>query len=254
MSPNGIIDLNSLTAFRSQRFDDQVSSNPYFFNGPFTGVLVQPAAYTFIYRFMANHSVEAPHGELRSEVLQSWFGVEEEEEEGGEYVWREGWERIPLNWVSTYLYLLYLLRLLPTLSMQAPFAYLISNMRKKTVQTSHRIPLRQRLFPRRCRQRCSSPSQISQYWRVSLTYTPLLISSLPTTNSRPPLFSFLTETPTAPTPSQASTSPLSRPVFSPRKISLPKRIVLLVLLINLLRKLNRIYLVLWMSLQARFHL
>ncbi|KAL9528660.1 Dothistromin biosynthesis peroxidase [Sphaerulina musiva] len=100
MSPNGIIDLNSLTAFRSQRFDDQVSSNPFFFNGPFTGVLVQPAAYTFIYRFMANHSLESPHGELRSEVLQSWFGVEEEEEGegGGEYVWREGWERIPLNW------------------------------------------------------------------------------------------------------------------------------------------------------------
>lgn len=143
MSPNGIIDLNSLTAFRSQRFDDQVSSNPYFFNGPFTGVLVQPAAYTFIYRFMANHSVESPHGELRSEVLQSWFGVEEEEEEGGEYVWREGWERIPLNWVSTYL------DSYPC--MQAPFAYLISNMREKTVQTSHRIPLRQRLFPRRCR-------------------------------------------------------------------------------------------------------
>lgn len=128
MSPNGIIDLNSLTAFRSQRFDDQVSSNPFFFNGPFTGVLVQPAAYTFIYRFMANHSLEAPHGELRSEVLQSWFGVEEEEE-GGEYVWREGWERIPLNWVST----------LPPSTLtyhvpypcKAPFAYLISNMRKK---------------------------------------------------------------------------------------------------------------------------
>lgn len=122
MSPNGIIDLNSLTAFRSQRFDDQVSSNPFFFNGPFTGVLVQPAAYTFIYRFMANHSVESPHGELRSEVLQSWFGVEEEEGDGGEYVWREGWERIPLNWVSTYLYLPYLLRLLPTYSCKAPFA------------------------------------------------------------------------------------------------------------------------------------
>lgn len=60
-------------------------------------------------------------------MLQSWFGVEEEEE-GGEYVWREGWERIPLNWVSTLPYIPYLLRLL---SMQAPFAYLISNMRKK---------------------------------------------------------------------------------------------------------------------------
>lgn len=190
MSPNGIIDLNSLTAFRSQRFDDQVSSNPFFFNGPFTGVLVQPAAYTFIYRFMANHSVESPHGELRSEVLQSWFGVEEEEE-GGEYVWREGWERIPLNWVST----------LPT-SFDSYLPYpckpllpVCSNMRKKTVQTSHRIPLRQRLFPRRCRQRCSSPSQIPQYWRVS-SHLPnhLLPSSSPTnqptTNPRPPLFFF----------------------------------------------------------------
>lgn len=83
----------------------------------------------------------------------------------------------------------YLFRLLPTyIIMQAPFAYLISNY-IKTVQTSHRIPLRQRLFPRRCRQRCSSLSQIPQYWRVSLTHL-LLFSSLhqPTTNSRPPLF------------------------------------------------------------------
>lgn len=57
-------------------------------------------------------------------------------------------------------------------------------MRKKTVQTSHRISLRQRLFPRRCRQRCSSPSQIPQYWRVSShlpTYSPLHYQ--PTTNS-----------------------------------------------------------------------
>lgn len=133
MSPNGIIDLNSLTAFRSQRFDDQVSSNPFFFNGPFTGVLVQPAAYTFIYRFMANHSVESPHGELRSEVLQSWFGVEEEER--GEYVWREGWERIPLNWVST-LYTLPPSTL--TLSMQAPFVsvgiLIISKQYKRPIE------------------------------------------------------------------------------------------------------------------------
>lgn len=76
---------------------------------------------------------------------------------------------------------------------KAPFAYLISNY-IKTVQTSHRIPLRQRLFPRRCRQRCSSPSQIPQYWRVSShppTQPPTpLISSSPTTNSLSSSFSF----------------------------------------------------------------
>lgn len=64
-------------------------------------------------------------------------------------------------------------------------------MRKNTVQTSHRIPLRQRLFPRRCRQRCSSLSQISQYWRVS-SHLLLLFYILFTTNQplTPPPSSF----------------------------------------------------------------
>jgi hypothetical protein len=74
-SPGGSVTLDSLTSFRSQRFDTQIDSNPYFFNGPFTGVLVQPAAYTFIYRFMANHSAESPIGDLSYEVIQSWFGI-----------------------------------------------------------------------------------------------------------------------------------------------------------------------------------
>lgn len=52
--------LDVLTDFRAKRFQESVANNPYFFNGPFSGVLVQPAAYTFIYRFMANKSAEAP--------------------------------------------------------------------------------------------------------------------------------------------------------------------------------------------------
>jgi len=43
--------------------------------GPFTGVLVQPAAYTFIYRFMGNKSAEYPGGKLNGEILNSFFGV-----------------------------------------------------------------------------------------------------------------------------------------------------------------------------------
>ena len=69
------INLNSLTSFRSKRFDTQIKNNPYFFNGPFTGVAVQPAAYTFIYRFMANHSAENPYGYLDEDVAKSWFGI-----------------------------------------------------------------------------------------------------------------------------------------------------------------------------------
>jgi hypothetical protein len=39
----GSVTLDSLTKFRSYRFDTQKANNPYFFNGPFSGVLVQPA-------------------------------------------------------------------------------------------------------------------------------------------------------------------------------------------------------------------
>lgn len=52
--------LDVLTDFRAYRFKQSIQNNPYFFNGPFTGVAVQPAAFTFIYRFMANKSAEHP--------------------------------------------------------------------------------------------------------------------------------------------------------------------------------------------------
>ncbi|KAJ4369421.1 hypothetical protein N0V86_009253 [Didymella sp. IMI 355093] len=94
-SPGGQVTLDSLTAFRSDRFDTQIANNPNFFNGPFTGVLVQPAAYTFIYRFMANHSAEHPEGLLSYETIQSWFGVEGT---NGNYNAVQGTEQIPLNW------------------------------------------------------------------------------------------------------------------------------------------------------------
>jgi hypothetical protein len=97
-SPGGVVTLDSLTEFRSHRFDTQKQTNPYFFNGPFSGVLVQPAAYTFIFRFMANHSAEAPAGVLPYDVIQSWFGVQGT---NGNYNAVQGSERIPEHWVST---------------------------------------------------------------------------------------------------------------------------------------------------------
>lgn len=36
---------------------------------------MQPAAYTFIYRFMANKSAEYPQGKLNGEVLKSFFAI-----------------------------------------------------------------------------------------------------------------------------------------------------------------------------------
>lgn len=87
--------IQVLTDFRSTRFDHQKATNPYFFNGPFSGVLVQPAAYTFIYRFMANHSLTDPIGVLNQDVLKSWFAISGD---SGSYSVKQGWERIPANW------------------------------------------------------------------------------------------------------------------------------------------------------------
>ena len=88
--------LELLQEFRSQRFDQSIQNNPYFFNGPFSGVAVQPAAYTFIYRFMGNKSAEHPEGQLTKEVLKSFFGVTENSD--GSLSGGEGQERIPDNW------------------------------------------------------------------------------------------------------------------------------------------------------------
>ena len=40
-SPGGVVTINSLTSYRSQRFDRQIANNPQFFNAPFPGLLVQ---------------------------------------------------------------------------------------------------------------------------------------------------------------------------------------------------------------------
>jgi len=88
-------DLSVLTPFRATRFQQSIDNNPYFFNGPFSGVIVQPAAYTFIYRFMANKSAEYPEGILNQDVLKSFFSITGE---SGNFTWTEGYERIPDNW------------------------------------------------------------------------------------------------------------------------------------------------------------
>ncbi|KAJ3991348.1 hypothetical protein F5050DRAFT_1870027 [Lentinula boryana] len=88
-------DIDILTAFRLSRFQQSIENNPYFFNGPITGVLVQPAAYQFIFRFMANKSEEYPEGRLDREVLKSFFSITGPEDN---LAYTPGQERIPDNW------------------------------------------------------------------------------------------------------------------------------------------------------------
>lgn len=62
---------------------------------PFTGILVSQAAFTFIYRFMANKSAEAPEGILNRQVLKSFMSIQGE---GESMRWVPGHERFPENW------------------------------------------------------------------------------------------------------------------------------------------------------------
>ncbi|ORY86997.1 Chloroperoxidase [Protomyces lactucae-debilis] len=91
--------FDDIAAFRKVRFQQSIDENPYFFYGPFTGIAVSQAAFTFIPAFMSNHSAELPNGFLSREVMQSFMSVVGSPDNNGanlRYV--EGNERIPDNW------------------------------------------------------------------------------------------------------------------------------------------------------------
>ncbi|KAI9890494.1 MAG: hypothetical protein M1814_003978 [Vezdaea aestivalis] len=87
--------LDVLFQHRQNRLDHSKATNPNFFYGPFTGILISAATHTFIYRFMANKSAEHPEGILDKETLKSFFGITGPE---GNLVANSGQERIPENW------------------------------------------------------------------------------------------------------------------------------------------------------------
>jgi hypothetical protein len=68
-----------------------IENNPYYFAGPFSG-LVAPAAHDFVINFMSNHSAEQPGGTLTRDVLKTFFAVTGEP---GNFVQHRGQERIP---------------------------------------------------------------------------------------------------------------------------------------------------------------
>ncbi|KAL6718421.1 hypothetical protein ACLMJK_004510 [Lecanora helva] len=89
------VDLDVLTNYRVTRFQESVNNNPYFFNAPFSGVVASPAAWSFIYRFMANKSSEHPEGLLTGDVLKSFYSIT------GDYpnfVYTPGHEAFPDQW------------------------------------------------------------------------------------------------------------------------------------------------------------
>lgn len=98
-NPNYTFD--DLAKFRKARFTESVQNNPYFFYGPFTGIEVSQAAFTFISAFMSNHSAAYPNGFLSRDTLKSFMGITETGGTGkgdGTLKWNPGTERIPDNW------------------------------------------------------------------------------------------------------------------------------------------------------------
>ncbi|CAE6341219.1 unnamed protein product [Rhizoctonia solani] len=93
--PNANFDYDVIIQHRVNRRQHSVSMNPHFFNGPFSGFIALPAAYSFITRFMSNYSAENPEGVLNHEVLKSFYGVSGS---GNNLTYQRGYERIPDNW------------------------------------------------------------------------------------------------------------------------------------------------------------
>lgn len=87
---NSNYNLTVLREFRNLRFQESIQKNPNFYctwsqhiragrvilthtDGPFSGIAVSQAAFTFIYRFMSNKSAEYPEGVLNKAVLKSFM-------------------------------------------------------------------------------------------------------------------------------------------------------------------------------------
>jgi len=58
-----------LSKWSSIRWHDSVENNPYFYYGPFTGMLARNAGFFFVGRLFANHSTESTEGKLSELAL-----------------------------------------------------------------------------------------------------------------------------------------------------------------------------------------
>ncbi|KAJ5115843.1 hypothetical protein N7456_000191 [Penicillium angulare] len=97
-SEDGFDQRYTIDKFRSRYQEVQehsIATNPYYFTGAFSTVVVVPAAYNFVINFMSNHSEAEPSGYLDGYNFKKFFGVTGSP---GSFVWNKGQERVPENW------------------------------------------------------------------------------------------------------------------------------------------------------------
>lgn len=116
-SENGYSQRYTIDKFRSRYHEVQqhsIATNPYYFTGAFSTIVVVPAAYNFVINFMSNHSKEEPSGYLvccNSFHKQKKMAFLTQTQDGynfkqffgvtgtpGNFTWHKGKERIPKNW------------------------------------------------------------------------------------------------------------------------------------------------------------
>ncbi|KAH7197292.1 Chloroperoxidase [Fusarium flagelliforme] len=94
-SDEGTYDFDTFTERAKIRFHQSINTNPNFYYGPVTGMVIRNAAYFFTSRMLSNHTKGSSEDIMDRETLKSFFAVKEE---GGKLTYKRGWERIPTNW------------------------------------------------------------------------------------------------------------------------------------------------------------
>lgn len=72
------ITMDDIGKRASDRFDDSIATNPYFYYGPYTGTVARNAGFIFAGRLLSNHSVEYPRGGHLSKFPQPVAHVREQ--------------------------------------------------------------------------------------------------------------------------------------------------------------------------------
>ena len=64
-----VITMDDIGKRAAQRIQASIGTNPYFYYGPYTGMIARNAGYAFAGRILSNHSKEFPGGRLSKAIL-----------------------------------------------------------------------------------------------------------------------------------------------------------------------------------------
>ncbi|KAH7014282.1 Chloroperoxidase [Microdochium trichocladiopsis] len=96
----GFLSVEAMGDRAAKRLAESKATNPLFYYGPYTGLIVRNAGFLFGIRLLSNHTDEYPlGGHMDRETFKSLWGVTTLPD--GTLKYNKGWERIPANWYRT---------------------------------------------------------------------------------------------------------------------------------------------------------